>query len=448
MQASLKKSLYLGLAALSFVAAGAAATTTANAATAAKVTSNTTLTTDATTRNVTFTGSNALYTKAGTLKGAKVVATTTTLKKLAASKSGQDNFRAYRVAKTNRGSVYYKVVSFDGDYRGWVYGGKSTSAFAGGVTSYDTTKDATIPSTLSTTAYYTLTKTDANTNDGTTTTYKAPSWSQYKLGRTMKDASAYKSDLLQVSKAATTSREGDTWVYVTDITSGKLTGWVKASALTLSSTVPASEGVTINFVNFATNEKVSSTVLPFIEDVKGSTTTTNGTTTTTTSTMNLTTAGRVTVPAGYTKHGDGFSVDATKATKGSTFTYYVDQNNSQAVGVSASLLANANGGTTDLTFTGTALTAWDAAKKAFAADSTITGVGGTSVATSTVKTALDKAGFDTIYQPSADGKTYTKYTLDTTQLPAAITFGQNLNLVYTKQSGTYAFNGSSYALQS
>ncbi|WP_428958308.1 GW dipeptide domain-containing protein [Levilactobacillus brevis] len=67
----------------------------------------------------------------------------------------------------------------------------------------------------------------------------------------MKDASAYKDANLSVSKAATT-RDGATWVYVTDVTSNKLTGWVKASALKEATDVPASEGVTINYTNKVT----------------------------------------------------------------------------------------------------------------------------------------------------------------------------------------------------
>lgn len=233
MRKSLAKSIYFGAAALAFAGIVGTTSTTANAATAAKVTSNTTLTTDATSRNVTFTGSNALYTKAGTLKGAKVVATTTTAKRLAASKNGQDNLRAYRVATTNRGSVYYKVVSFDKQYRGWVYGGKSTSAFAGGVASYDTTKDATAPASTNT---YKLNSTSTTAN---TTLFKAPAWTQYKVGRA-KDASgkvitstdAYKDATFTVSKAVTTSREGDVWYQINSSNTDFNGAWVKASDVT------------------------------------------------------------------------------------------------------------------------------------------------------------------------------------------------------------------------
>ncbi|MDM5047807.1 hypothetical protein QTN53_13610 [Levilactobacillus brevis] len=320
MRSSFAKSIYFGAAVLGLASLSAVTTTTASAKSAAKVTSSKALTTDATTRNVTFTGTNALYSKPGTVKGAKVVATTTTAKRLAASKNGQDNVRAYRVATTNRGSVYYKVVSFDKQYRGWIYGGKSTDKFAGGIKSFATTTAAKIPSTLNTTSYYTLAKTDANVNDGTTTTYKAPAWSQYKVGRTMKDASAYKTNLLQVSKAATT-RDGATWVYVTDVTNGKLTGWVKASALKLSKDVPASEGVTINYTDKATGKVVGSTVIPFKAD--------KSTLVLAHPTMDV--SNKAAAPAGYSAAAAGVNAwgsesAAKAATKGSSLVFYVTEN--------------------------------------------------------------------------------------------------------------------------
>lgn len=217
MQSSLKKSLYLGLAALSF-AGVAAVSTTASAKSYATAGAYTTLKTDATKRNVEATGTNALYTKPGTVKGAKVVASKATMAKLASSKKSADYFRAYGVKTTNRGSVYYRVVSMDGKYRGYVYGGKSDTAFAGGIKSADTTTTATTPT--KTAGYYLK---DASKN----TLWTAPKNTQYKASK-VSLYGAKSTDTFKVDSAATKTREGSLYYHVTDVNAPSVSGWIYA----------------------------------------------------------------------------------------------------------------------------------------------------------------------------------------------------------------------------
>ncbi|EHL96898.1 putative S-layer protein [Lentilactobacillus parafarraginis F0439] len=277
MKKSLKKTLFAGVAALSFVAVAGVSSTNASAKSYAKVTrnSNKPLRTDATTRNVAVNGTSALYTKAGTLKGAKIVATKTTLAGLKNSKQGQKNFRAYRVATTNRGSVYYKVVSFDKTYRGWIYGGKSVTAFAGGIASFNTTtapaaaKSASASSASSaSSAEQTTALTDAQkaatykiattgtANDGTQVTYTYPAWTEYKKGRVITDSTPYKDATFKITDQTTRTREGDLWVKIaaTDSANAKANGWIKFSALKVATPAPtttpvADNAVRINFTD-------------------------------------------------------------------------------------------------------------------------------------------------------------------------------------------------------
>lgn len=230
LKKNLKKSLFAGLAALSFVAVAGTATQ-ASAKSYAKATSNTALTSDATKRNVTFTGTSALYTKAGTLKGARVVAGKSTLSNLAASKDSKDNFRAYRVATTNRGSVYYKVASFDGNYRGWIYGGKDKTTIAGGIKSYDTFTAGTLTDDQKNSTYK-IGQT-GTANDFKTVTYTYPAWTQYKQGRVITDSTPYKEATFKIDQTGTRTREGDQWVHITatDTKNSAANGWILASGL-------------------------------------------------------------------------------------------------------------------------------------------------------------------------------------------------------------------------
>ncbi|MDT6981387.1 hypothetical protein [Levilactobacillus zymae] len=247
MQSSLKKSLYLGLAALSF---GAVATvsTTASAKSYATAGAYSTLKSDATTRNVEATGTNALYTKPGTVKGAKVVASKATMATLASSKKSANYFRAYGVKTTNRGSVYYRVVTMDGKYRGYVYGGKSDTAFAGGIKSANTTTENTTDTNIGKTVYF--------ANPGkTNVTWTAPKYTQYKASKNVANTTPFAGDSLKVTKAATKTREGSLYYYVEDATHPSVSGWIYSKAVTSNAKVSFNHATDVK-INFANDGKV------------------------------------------------------------------------------------------------------------------------------------------------------------------------------------------------
>lgn len=241
MKNNLKRSLLISAAALGFFAvAGVSNGQTASAKTYAKIKSNQTLSMNPSDRNVNFTGSSALYTKASTLKGAKLVASASQLSSFANSNSSDHNVRAYRIAKTNRGSIYYKVVTFNGLYRGWIYGGKSNADFGGGLKGYNTLTPAALTTDQKNGTFKIANP--GNANDGKTVTYKEPSWTQYKVGRQILDSSAYAGKTFTIDQAANRTREGDLWVHITatDSANSGANGWILYSGLTAVSSPSSS----------------------------------------------------------------------------------------------------------------------------------------------------------------------------------------------------------------
>lgn len=260
MRIHIKQSVIISLAAFGLLAAvGATNAQNASAKSRVRVTSNVKLRTDGSTRNVAFTGKAGLYTKASSLKSAKKVATTITLKDLARSKKSTKNVRAYRVARTNKGKVYYKVVTFDGHYRGWIYGGRSKAVFAGGLKSYQTFQQGSLTNDMSNNTFQFANPGTANDNQ--TVTYKQPAWTQYKIGRQVTDSTPYATVNYKIDQAGTRTREGDQWVhiYATNGNSGA-DGWILYSGLkTASNNSPiADNAIRINLVDSATGSSITS----------------------------------------------------------------------------------------------------------------------------------------------------------------------------------------------
>lgn len=442
MQSSLKKSLYLGLAALSFVSV-AAVSTTASAKSAAKVTSDKVMTSDATTRNINLTGKNAIYSKPGTTKGAKVIATTTTAKELKDSTTSHKNFRAYRIAKTNRGSYYYKVVSYDKAYRGWVYGGKTANEFAGGTTAYTTFKEGTLTADLQAGSY-------KITTPGKTTaglTYKQPAWTQYKIGKTIADTTAYKDAKFSVDKVGTRTREGDTWVHIVNQNTAdtKADGWILLSNLTNT-----------NALNEASQVKV------VVKDLSGNTLKTfnyttgvTGVGTDATTALYATTNGSTDFVKAFSDavstnlSGTGYAVDGTgaynqytKVVNGQTVTLYAKQGDKVATKANI-YLKDVNGGasvtTAKISTSATVADATTAAGTIVAPKDTtnlFTGVNGESfTAASALAYLKGNDSLKTLYSPTwtetVNGQETTYHYVYTPESASAGTFGTAFDATYT-----------------
>ncbi|MCP9334393.1 hypothetical protein [Lentilactobacillus hilgardii] len=311
-------------------AAVSANSNTANAKSYAKVKSNRAYTTNYTERNYLPSGSTALYTKAGTLKGARKVASASTLNSLAnKSDKGQSYFRAYRIAKTNRGSYYLKVASFDKTYRGWIYAGKSNPSgktAVGGMRKVSTFNQGNLTTDISNTTYYFGTS---------STTYKQPDWTQYKIGRNMNSLSGdYTKDALRVTGVGTKTNGRDnnaTYYFVEDSAHPTVNGWIKASDLksgsgtgtssSSSSTNIGANQVLVNYVDASTGNSVTTKLL----------TNNNSSTQTAASYLGTNLSGQAysNIPTGYSAPGDSTQYGTSNtsalaaASYGKQVNYYV-----------------------------------------------------------------------------------------------------------------------------
>ncbi|MFD1124433.1 hypothetical protein ACFQ22_03550 [Lentilactobacillus raoultii] len=200
-------------------------------------------------RNVTFTGTVPLYTKPAFKKGAQEVVSKVALKALAKSDSSADNFVAYRQVTTNHNQVYYKIASFSGQYRGWIYGGHHAGKFAGGLEPFKTFKTIPLPSNL--TKYTFNIAAPGLSNDGKSVTYTAPMNTVDGAEQTVGDAVAYRQTPLKVDQMGTRTREGDTWVHVTstDPSASKINGWILYKGLSQAESPISSTAVRIDLVN-------------------------------------------------------------------------------------------------------------------------------------------------------------------------------------------------------
>ncbi|WP_267666903.1 hypothetical protein [Levilactobacillus brevis] len=254
MRSSFAKSIYVGAAVLGLAGLSAVTTTTASAKSYATAGAYTALADKS--QNVTVTGTNAIYSKPGTVKGAKVVASKKTVAKLAASKKSSDTFYAYGTKTTNRGSVYYKIVTMDKKYRGYVYAGKTAGTFTAGIKAAETLTTAAMPANK--TVYF--------ANPGTKhVTWSAPKNTDIHATKSVVNTTPFASDALTITSAATKTKEGSLYYYVKDAAHPTVSGWIYSGAVSAakSNAAKAVNGLTFNYVEKSTGKAISSSVTEF-----------------------------------------------------------------------------------------------------------------------------------------------------------------------------------------
>lgn len=434
MKATLAKSVFVGLAALTFVSV---AQPNVNAASkAAKTKSNKVLKTKPETRNVVPTGKYAIYSYPKTVKkSAKVVASKATVKKLAASKKSTDYFRAYRVLKTSRGSVYYKVVSFNGKYRGYIYGGKNASKFAKGLKLAETTTPVQLTADQTAKSYYFAKPGKANV------TWTAPKNTQYKKGasKVVSDTETYKNDALKVTSAVKKTREGTEYYYVKDATNPKVDGWIYSKAVT-DVAPAAANSVKINYKTAAGKVVKTSTYTPANTVKVG-----DDVTKAVTDSVNKTVATDLSGTGYNYTATDSSNVAALKDVKaGSSLDLIVSQNAEKTSSVAFKVSGTGTVGPSDIKASdlvnGTYPLLTADQQKAF------TGTGDTVVSMNNLESTLLDANkplnkLTGVTQKSSDGTssstaTYTFDKATTEKANASVKYGDKITLYYTEVTET------------
>lgn len=197
---------------------------------------------------MTFTGKNALYTKAATMQGAKLVKSKAQLTQLAESKRGLDSFMWLRTATTNRGTVYFKVASFDYKIKGWIYAGRTTNYRlgliyyldeqhknpAGGVADFHTMTDVAMTPEQKQ-SFYKLAN-PGTSSDGTAKVYSLPfdvapiTVTNFINMPNKKTSTPYKNDIFIIQKVVKNTRQGDVWYSVDDLNNDIMATFGKAAS--------------------------------------------------------------------------------------------------------------------------------------------------------------------------------------------------------------------------